>query len=181
MKIEFKKSFFAGLLGGCLIIGVFIITLLCLNIFNYNVSILRAQTKDECLKTDSTNKEIIADLLKNDIIQTPERYTGNLVNYYNTALLILSAMIVVFSFLSYFHLKFLSEEHLRKRLKSEEFEQTVLNTIFGKAEEGFSTREEFDKLKQNLNDLQSKIDLINNSFVDGNSNEGKIIKTDNDK
>ena len=109
-----KTPLYSGMLGGGIVIALFITVLLSANLFNYRIRIdkvnINAIQLSDTLKiknnTDSIYqsrvefKQTLVEDLKNDkSILTPQEYTNNIVNYYNSILLILSVMLAAFSVL----------------------------------------------------------------------------------
>ena len=143
------KYFLYGVFGGIAIIAVFLIVIFSCNLFNYNIRIINP-VKKEVSENFSEKAKLMIELEKDGILLTPQEYTNNVVTYYNTALTILAAMIVLFSVISYFHLKFLSEKQiidtLKKSLDTKEFKTTIKESIFGKAEEIFASVETADEI-----------------------------------
>ncbi|WP_346862096.1 hypothetical protein [uncultured Draconibacterium sp.] len=154
-----KSSYSAGLLGGITLVGIFLIIIFSTNIFNYRIVIEKDRQNQTKIESE-LKRQIYEELKRDKIVLTPQEYTNNIVNYYNTAFLILSAMLIVFSFISYFHLKFLSDEHLRKRMKSEEFQEIIKQSIFGRAEEKFLKKEYEDKIRQDMIKISERIENL---------------------
>lgn len=161
------RSFIAGLLGGILIISLFILILFKFNLYNYNIKIINPKKIDQ-YEYKYTKSAILKQLEEDGILLTPQEYTSNLIEYYNTALSILAGLLIVFSVVSYFHLRFLSRSQINEILKenlrdSKEFETIINDTIFGKAEDKFINYEQYDQLLQRLDDVEQRlIELQNN-------------------
>jgi hypothetical protein len=140
------KSFLGGILGGFVIIAILIIALFAFNTFNYQVHIINPKTIDS-LDYNMSKASIIKEMEDSGILLTPQEYTNNVINYYNVALALMATFLVIFSLISYLHLKFISEEQMQKYMKSEEFMASVRTAIFGKVEETFATNEKVDALQ----------------------------------
>lgn len=169
--------------GGAVLIGI--VTLICvfsLNLHTYNVMLVNNQQTN--LTLDKSKIELIKELQKDKIILTPQEYTNNIASYYNTAITLLVFLFIIFSFISYFHLKFLSKEQITKALDerirdSKELERIIIEAFSGKADERYETIENI----QVLRDLVDSHETILNSF---NSEvekfkDSKIIVTNGSK
>lgn len=108
-------------------------------------------------QVESINKYVdkvmlIKEMQRDGILLTPQEYTNNIVSYYNTAITLLVFLFILFSFLSYFHLKFLSKEQIKKILEetiqdSKTMEKIIMDTFAGKADDKYETRENVDSLR----------------------------------
>ncbi|WP_321479722.1 hypothetical protein [uncultured Bacteroides sp.] len=82
----------------------------------------------------------IEQLKNKGILLTPQEYTNNLANYYNTIITVLIALLAVFSVISFFHLKFIAQEEVKKNVtelirKSPEIQKILLENFQGKIDE----------------------------------------------
>ncbi|MDR3596875.1 hypothetical protein [Clostridium sp.] len=151
------KEFLSGIMGGFIVVGILFVIIFFTYPFNYHYSIVKnniylinPSKKDSLIKYTEQAK-IIKELENDHIILTPQEYTSNILTYYNTFLTILIAMLLIFSFISYLHLRFLSEKEIsdvfRKKLDSGEFE----DILFGKAEERFVSSESLNEVMAGIN------------------------------
>jgi hypothetical protein len=175
------KSFLGGILGGFVIIAFLIIALFAGNPYNYQIHIINPNTPDS-INANLSKLNIINEMEASGVLLTPQEYTNNVINYYNVALAIMAALLVIFSLISYFHLKFISEEQMQKYMKSDEFMASVKTAIFGKAEETFATNEKVESLQN----LVSSIDLERIMEIDSIVEElkqevGKLIESNQTK
>ena len=169
MKIN-KIPFFSGLLGGILIIALFMVFVVFFtNLFNYNVKIIN-KTDIENYENYSCKIKLIDELKNDGVLLTPQEFTSNIVNYYNTALLILSAMLVIFSIIGYNHLKFLSNEKIDEKVKSDEFKERVSDSIVAIVEE--RSKEDLDLLKKDITELNDRIAKL---YIAKARDNGEII------
>jgi amino acid transporter len=147
------KSFLSGVFGGAVLITI--IALICifsLKLHAYNVSILNPNQLDS-LTINAKRIELINELHREGAVLTPQEYTNNIVSYYNTAITLLVFLFILFSFVSYFHLKFVSNEQIIKILgekmkDSKEMEKIIMEAISGKADDKYATIESVEALKQ---------------------------------
>jgi len=169
-----KTPLYSGMLGGGIVIALFITVLLSANLFNYRIRIdkvnINAIQLSDTLKiknnTDSIYqsrvefKQTLVEDLKNDkSILTPQEYTNNIVNYYNSILLILSVMLAAFSVLSFVYIKSQTNDWIQEKLDSDEFKEEVSEILVGKAENRF---------RETLSDLQDKIRTMENEIAELN-------------
>lgn len=151
------KEFLSGIIGGFLVVGILFGIIFFTYPFNHHYSIYKNNTylinssKTDSLIKYSEKAKLIKELESDHIILTPQEYTSNILSYYNTFLTILIAMLVVFSVVSYIHLRFLSEKEIidafKKKLDSGEFE----DILFGKAEERFVSSETLSEVMSGIN------------------------------
>lgn len=117
-----KTYYLQGMLGGFIVIAIFMLILVSSSFFNYRIRIDKFMISNTTSNNqhgesyssiyDLKNKveEDLRAKLKNDsYILTPAEYTNNIVSYYNTFLLILSVMLAAFSFLSFIYIKLRNE------------------------------------------------------------------------
>jgi hypothetical protein len=158
------KPFLSGVFGGAVLIAI--IVLICvfsLNLHSYHVSILNPKQLDS-LTTNSNRIELINKLHIEGSVLTPQEYTNNIVSYYNTAITLLVFLFILFSFVSYFHLKFVSNEQIIKILgekmkDSKEMEKIIMEAISGKADDKYATIESVEALKQMIEVEKEEIQL----------------------
>lgn len=176
-----KNQYWAGMFGGSTIIAIFLIIAFSIfKWFNYDFTIneVSINASNLNLGTDSVRSidmnaiyleaqsHLVAELKKGKLVLTPQEYTNNVVNYYNSILLILSVLIAAFSALSFIYLKNQSREVINDVLKSEEFNDSVSEMVIGRAE---------SRIISQLSPLSSEIELLKNKIADMDS-EGKIQK-----
>ncbi len=155
-------------------ISIFFSILLSANLFNYRIKIDKVninaiQLSDTIKIKNSTDsiynarielKQKLVDDLKDDkSILTPQEYTNNIVNYYNSILLILSVMLAAFSVLSFVYIKSQTNDWVQEKLESDEFKENVSEILVGKAENRF---------RETLSDLQAKINTMENEIAELN-------------
>jgi hypothetical protein len=149
------KSFLSGAFGGAVMIAI--VVLICvfsLKLHAYNVSILNP-TQLDSLTLETNRIELIQELHREGSVMTPQEYANNIVSYYNTAITLLVFLFILFSFISYFHLKFVSKEEIIKILgekmkDSKEMEKIIMEAISGKADDKYATIESVDDLKKHI-------------------------------
>lgn len=158
------KSFLSGVLGGAVLIAIIVlICIFSLKLHAYNVSILNPKQLDS-LTINANRIELINELHREGTVLTPQEYTNNIVSYYNTAITLLVFLFILFSFVSYYHLKFVSHEQIIKILgekmkDSKEMEKIIMEAISGKADDKYATIESVELLRQ-LIDGQKEQDLL---------------------
>ena len=176
---------YCGMLGGGIVIAVFLVILLSVNLFNYRIHIdkinVNAIQLSDSLGIENNQdsvylsrlelkQKLIEDLKDDRSILTPQEYTNNIVNYYNSILLILSVMLAAFSILSYLYVKSQANDWLQERLGSNEFREEVSEVLVGKAEARF---------RESVSSLENDISLMNDKIADlserwENNNNGEI-------
>lgn len=156
------RSFFSGMLGGAVIITIIVlIGIFSTNLHVYNVQIINPKNIDSVDKY--VNKiALIKEMQKDGILLTPQEYTSNVISYYNTAITILIFLFILFSFISYFHLKFISKEQIQKifeeKIKdSKEMEQVIMNAFVGKADDKYETIDRVDGMRERLDKCEKSI------------------------
>lgn len=171
------KIYFIGMLGGFSVVGLFLILAFFIYPFNYHFSVIKDNSyiintsKADSIVKFSEKAKIIKELERDNIILTPQEYTNNILSYYNSFLTILIAMIVIFSFVSYFHFRFLSKEEIASvfeaKIESGEFGKVLTTAIYGKVEEQFLSIETYSegnsKLDDKLEEISSRINDLENS------------------
>lgn len=157
-------NFLSGVLGGLLVLAIGIAALFYFNTFNYEIKIINPNSNSSI--TAQMNKmQLIRELEREGVLLTPQEYTSNVINYYNTVLTILAALLIIFSIVSYVHLKYISEEQLYKVFqnamkKDKDFDKYVTDTIFGRAESKFAKTSMYDELIEKVNDLNNRLSSI---------------------
>ena len=155
------------------------------DIFNYKFEIVIGN--DTSKVAENYNKQmLLKDLVKDGIILTPQDYTNNIVNYYNTALGILTALIIIFSVVTYFHIRFMSKQQINEVFKevlkdSKEFETNVLNAVFGRADSKFASIERADEIETRLReiDIEEIINRLDQLESKVNSEGDQTLEEDN--
>ncbi len=175
-----KTQFYSGMLGGGIVIALFLIILLTLSFFNYRVSFERVYVNSTSLHDDICADSIytyeqmlkcnLLEELNNDkVILTPQEYTNNVVSYYNSILLVMSVMLAAFSFLSFVYLKSHSNDLIQENLKSEEFIDNVSEILIGRAEDSF--RELLGDINEKLLSLEGRLVEFNDKADENDINE----------
>ena len=170
-----RTHILAGILGGFFVIGLIMVIIFTMDFFNYKFEVQPIQINSTCITEDKDKnavllddslmteikKELISDMKKEKILLTPQEYTTNIVNYYNTALLILSALIVIFSMLGFVYLKSLTQDSINSVLNSDSFQEQVMRKIIGKANEKFE-----DQFKEHINSFINRSDELNDKIAE---------------
>jgi len=157
-------EFLAGALGGFLVVGILLILIFRFNLFNYEIKIIGGSNVDSVYHYIEKS-ELLKELMDEGVVVTPQVYTNNIVNYYNTALTILIAMLIIFSIVSYFQLRFISRKQIGDEFKesirdSKEFDEFVSQAIFGKAEEKFVKIEDLDYVINKIENIDAMLNSI---------------------
>ena len=158
------KAFLSGMFGGAVLTAIIVlICIFSLNLHTYNVSVLNPKQLDS-LEIDANKIEFINRLHTEGTILTPQEYTNNIVSYYNTAITLLVFLFILFSFVSYFHLKFVSNEQIIKILNekmkdSKEMEKIIMEAISGKADDKYATIESVEAVRQLIEGEKEEIEL----------------------
>lgn len=173
-----KNHFNHGIIGGFLTIAIFIIILISVfRLFNYRISIdkvvINSTNISDTVKLNNTSdykkyKELkqilINDLNKDKLILTPQEYTNNVVNYYNSILLILSVIIASFSILSFIYFRNHTKDQIQDLMQSDDFRDDVANKLVGKAEGRFN--EYIEEIELKNSELIDKIIKLENKIID---------------
>lgn len=147
------KPFLSGMFGGAAILAIIILVcVFSLKLHSYNVGVLNPNQLDS-LTINENRIDLINKLHIEGAVLTPQEYTSNIVSYYNTAITLLVFLFILFSFISYFHLKFVSHEQILKILgdkmkDSKEMEKIISEAISGKADDKYATIESVEGLRQ---------------------------------
>jgi hypothetical protein len=183
----FKSPFFSGLLGGILVFTIlFMLSIFYFNIHSYNIRIINPKVIDSLeFKTDKIN--LMSKMEKEGILLTPQEFTNNIVSYYNTSITVLVFLFILFSIISYFQLRVISNEQVQKSLEeglkdSKKFQDIIMTAISGKADDKYTNietteiiQEDLETLQEDLLLLQKNVELLKKK---GNLNisEDEIIK-----
>jgi hypothetical protein len=172
-----KSPFYFGMLGGALIVAIFLIVLFSLNLFNYRIHIDKIyvnalQGTDTIQETVGSafnaqiefKKQMVAELQKDKIVLTPQEYTNNVVNYYNNLLMFLSIMLAAFSILSFVYLRAQSNDLIQDKLQSEEFKEEVSEALVGMAESRF--RDRLSEIQDELKSIRNEMAAIDEPDTD---------------
>lgn len=167
IRIKDHNNYLSGAIGGFIVVAIMIILYFGLgsNFFNYQLTF---QPKyifaDNTVYIDANgdfantrmdeSKYLIDSLHKSNVILTPKEYTSNVVDYYNVAFLIMSAMLVAFTLLSFAHFKSSIKTAFQDLLESEDFQKNVADTLSGRAIEYYG--EQFDDLEEKIKKLDKK-------------------------
>lgn len=182
MKRNSKTPLYHGMIGGGIVVSIFLIILLSASFFNYRIDINRINintihNSDSTVVTgedslyhlqQSYKKQLIANLKKDKSILTPQEYTNNVVNYYNSVLLILSLMLAAFSFLGFVYIKSQAQDIIDEKLYSKEFQEEVVELLVGRAENSF--RESLNSILSEVGELKNRIA----GYEDNRDEEGEI-------
>lgn len=111
----------------------------------------------------------VQELKDKGVLLTPQEYTNNVVNYYNTVIVLLVTLLALFSVVSFFHLKFIALEEVKKNVtellrKSPEIQEILVSNFQGKIDETLPQREEFEELRRqveslSINDIEDESEL----------------------
>ena len=173
-----KKSFIFGMLGGlCLVLLIIIVSLGC-NLHHSIFRPIRIVSKeiniDSIKQTEIKEKRYeIEKLEKKGLLLTPQEYTNNIVNYYNTVITLLITLLAAFSLIAFMHLKFITQDEVKKNVaellrKSPEIQNILLDNFSGKIEESL------DDIPDKINELTeevNKLKTISKGIDDGNSDD----------
>lgn len=187
MEIKSKTLIYGGMLGGGIVIAVFIIIMLTMNLFNHRISlnkinIINAPIADTIHSIEKGNlianqnlmkQEFIKQLNNDKVILTPQEYTNNVVSYYNNLILVLSVMLAAFSFLSFAYLKSWSRDLIQETLESEGFQEGVSQKLLGQAESNF--REDIAQIQDEIENLKNKLIECCEKEEEDNINETEIV------
>jgi hypothetical protein len=176
------KSFFSGLLGGILLISIALIFVFSMKFHVYNVQIINPKLIDSI---DNYNNKIqlIKEMQRDGVLLTPQEYTSNIASYYNTAIAILVFLFILFSIVSYFHLKSSSKEQIQeltlkifeeKIRDSKEVGQIIMDTFAGKADDKYASLEDVEDLRERLYKYENV--LSGSSYDEDNIEDKKITK-----
>ena len=181
------KALIVGAVGGFFVVALLFIIYLGCNLFNYQLvlqpkyisqeKIIYLDANDSiCAELDSIHRAHYIDSLKNArIVLSPQEYTSNVVDYYNIAFIVMSAMLVIFTALSFIHFRTSIKEAFQKMLDSKDFQKDVAETLSGRIEEFYGDWlyarelqfEDFSRKIQNLKSNLSKLEEQVRNLEDG--------------
>jgi hypothetical protein len=139
------RGFINGILGGIIFVVITIAVFMFCH--RHNAVIHPVYIGNiEAVKDSITLPEIqmkldaIKQLKEQGILLTPQEYTNNVVNYYNTIITFLIALLALFSLVTFFHLKFITSDEVKKNAtellrKSPDVQKIILDNIKGKIDE----------------------------------------------
>lgn len=139
----FGRSFLSAIGGGITVVLVIIFVSLICNKHHHTyrpISIVAHGNLDSSSNNlDSKVRELDA-LNNKGILLTPAEYTNNIVNYYNTIITLLIALLAIFSILSYLHLNSIAEEKLKKTVadllrNSDEIKKVLIDNFQGRVDD----------------------------------------------
>ncbi len=170
------KALIVGAVGGFFVVALLFIIYLGCNLFNYQLvlqpkyisqeKIIYLDANDSiCAKLDSIHRAHYIDSLKNArIVLSPQEYTSNVVDYYNIAFIVMSAMLVIFTALSFIHFRTSIKEAFLQMLESDYFQKNVAETLSGRVEEYCDNW--LEGKTQQLDDLSSEIEASKDNLSD---------------
>ena len=129
--------------------------------------------------------EVIHELEKKGIIITPQEYTNNISSFYNTIITVLVALFIIFSLVTYIHLKYVAEEQIQERLKkllttSFEVREVIQNTISGFVDEQYIKREDLESyVDEQIQNISRRIDNLDERFAEWLDNDMTITPNAN--
>ena len=159
------RGFVGGFIGG--IVFICIAIAICLFCHRHNsvihpIHIANIEAVHDSISIEEINAKIesINKLKEQGVLLTPQEYTNNVVNYYNTVKTFLVALLAIFSLVTFFHLKFITVDEVKKQVKellrkSPDIQNVIIENTKGKIEELlFDTTERINKLEAELKDLK---------------------------
>lgn len=160
----FKTHFGAGVLGAVLIIIFLIIGAIMCGIHNYvPIYIINPDN----VQTDCLERiKAINELKNNGLILTPSEYTNNIASFYNTIITFIIALFALFSFITYRISRQSVREQVSEEVKnaltemmrdSKEFENNIMESIYGRFSEEYATLESFQALANKVENLSEKV------------------------
>lgn len=164
------KAYWSGFLGGITIVGIICCILFYCKGYNHIPVMLVNHTIDTLV---CSKLEAIHELEAKGVILTPQEYTNNISSYYNTIITILVALFILFSFVTYTHLKYVAEEQIQERLKkllttSSEVRSIIQSTISGFADEQYIRREDLESyVDEQIQNISRRIDNLDERFAEG--------------
>jgi|GEM_PF-4524795 hypothetical protein len=143
------KGFSGGFLGG---MAFFIIVItICIFCHNHNaivhpihpVYLGNLEVVDSItvsMPDIQTKLEEIQKLKDQGILLSPQEYTNNVISYYNTIITFLVALLAIFSLVTFFHLKFITVEEVKKTTtellrNSPEIQKVLIENFKGKIDD----------------------------------------------
>ena len=158
------NKFYYGAFCGIFAIVLITIIIGC-NIEQYTVGkahiVTPQTTKIDSLFQNELKQKLsqIEKLKDRGILLTPQEYTNNLANYYNTIITLLIALLAIFSIISFFHLKFIAQEEVKKNVtellrKSPEIQKILLENFKGEIDDVL-----YD-ISDKISNLESEIESL---------------------
>lgn len=163
-----KKYIIAGSTGGIFVFACLLVTLIIFGAYDYvPVQILNPVKVNHCLDNDKI--ALIQELSRNGTLLTPAEYTNHVVNYYNSIIMLLVALLAIFSFIAYFSLKSKMKEHIQEALiemlrDSKVFDETITTNIYGRVSQDFLPLDSAAQLKDEVDSLQQDIENIKDAL-----------------
>jgi hypothetical protein len=159
------KGFISGLFGGMICAIVIIAILLFCHKHNsvihpIHIANIEAVHDSVLIKEVQEKLDAIKHLKEQGVLLTPQEYTNNVVNYYNTIITFLVALLAIFSLVTFFHLKFITTDEVRKNAtellrKSPDVQKIILENIKGRIDELlFDTSERIAALENEVKTLK---------------------------
>ena len=176
------KAVWSGFLGGITIISIICCILFYGKGYNHVPVMLVNHTIDS---TVCSKIEVIHELEKKGIIITPQEYTNNISSFYNTIITVLVALFIIFSLVTYIHLKYVAEEQIQERLKkllttSFEVREVIQNTISGFVDEQYIKREDLESyVDEQIQNISRRIDNLDERFAEWLDNDMTITPNAN--
>lgn len=170
------KAFLIGVLSS--IATLIVVVCVCLAFDMHNkifTPVYIISLKDELQINHINNCNIkeklreVQELKDKGVLLTPQEYTNNVVNYYNTIIVLLVTLLALFSVVSFLHLKFIALDEVKKNVtellrKSPEIQEVLVSNFQGKIDETLPQREEFEELRRqvellSINDIEDESEL----------------------
>lgn len=159
------RGFIGGFIGG--IAFICIALMICLFCHSHNsvihpIHIANIEAMHDSIPIEEINTKIeaINKLKEQGVLLTPQEYTNNVVNYYNTIITFLVALLAIFSLVTFVHLKFITVDEVKKQVKellrkSPDIQDILIGNTKGRIDELlFDTTERIEKLEVELKDLK---------------------------
>lgn len=180
-----NTTLWVGMLGGCLMILIFMViafsflhlhdySIHCDKIYINSANVPPSHLSCSDKKFNSCKQLLLDDLNKERLILTPQEYTNNLVNYYNSILLILSVMIAAFSVISFVYLRNQVYDSTRVVLNSNDFQEDVANKLLGKVEGAIA--EEINSLNLEIKDIRNQLSKLDTSVESLDAEDDKEVE-----
>lgn len=167
-----KKYIIAGCIGGFLVFIFLLMALIIFGAYDYApVQILNPTKINHCLENDKI--ALIQELTKNGTLLSPSEYTSHIISYYNSIIMLLVGLFVIFSFIGYFSLKSKMKEQIQESLiemlrDSKEFDKTISENIMGRVTNEFVPNEIFEEMNAEIAMLKEKLVKMEESPVKKN-------------
>lgn len=157
------RGFIGGFIGG--IVFVIIAIVICLFCHRHNsvihpIHIANIEAINDSIPIEEINAKIesINKLKEQGVLLTPQEYTNNVVNYYNTIITFLVALLAIFTLVTFFHLKFITVDEVKKQvtelLRKSDVQDIIIENTKGRIDELlFDTTERIVKLEADLKTL----------------------------